>query len=473
MIQDLIVRAVRQVGLILLAGLAGFCCCGWWNPAPVAGAEPPEARVLLAREATAEVTAIAGGYQLIDEAKGTVVAKVAPNEGWRVTATGREIKVTRNGQVLTGTYAGSLCFQADQPENIFGLNGKKYRGSLRVDPSPTSGENKLLLINQLDLESYLAGVVGMEMGFKAPAEALKAQVVASRSYALYQRENNRLLGQDYDLRCDQYSQVYTGVAGEQPQIWQAVQATRGEVAVWDGEVINAVFHSNAGGRTEDSEYVWTANLPYLRGVASPEDQVAAEQKGTATAYHWQKTLAPAGLAERVRSLTGKDPGTVTGLRVTETSPSGRVTGLAVVGTKGVITVGKLQVGPLVSTPSTKFVLGGGTALVAVGRGTATGASAPVPVVAGYVVTAGGVKAQVPVTGQLYLEGAGGTRVTGAAAAGEGLTLTGYGFGHGVGMSQWGAMGMAKAGKTYQEIIRHYYNGGEQDGRLRLAGNWGR
>ena len=140
------------------------------------------------------------------------------------------------------------------------INGKQYRGMLTF----AVANQKMTAVNIVALEEYLYGVVPAEMGKGYHAEALKAQAVAARTYAMTKLGAHKESG--YEL-CDTTNcQVYKGCSVEAESTTNAVDATRGELACYDGKPIEAVFSASAGGYTENSENVWYAEVPYLRAV---------------------------------------------------------------------------------------------------------------------------------------------------------------------------------------------------------------
>jgi stage II sporulation protein D len=187
------------------------------------------------------------------------------------------------------------------------LGGVAYRGELRVAVE----QGRLRAVNVVGLQPYLMGVVAAEMPFDWPAEALKAQAVAARSYALARRER----GKPFDLYPDWRSQVYGGVAAETPETTRAVLATAGEVLLYGDRVATALFHSTSGGRTAAVQDVYGAGFeaPYLVSVSDPWD--------ASSPYHrWEaRTLTPARLG---RALALRGPASDV---VVERASSGRVT----------------------------------------------------------------------------------------------------------------------------------------------------
>ncbi|WP_448527407.1 SpoIID/LytB domain-containing protein [Parathermosynechococcus lividus] len=272
-----------------------------------------------------------------------------------------------------------------------------YRGRLQI----LSTSRGLLVINLVDLEDYLPSVVGKEMYPSWPQEALKAQAVASRSFALFRRDRERRRpGTLYDVGATVTHQVYPGVSSETASTLAAVAATRHQVLTYGGQVIEAVFHAASGGHTEDSEYVWQKPVPYLRGT--PDfDQVSPN-------FQWTVRLTAAQLRQRIPGI-----GTIVGFRPLQTSPQGRIISMQVVGTAGSRTISGNELRRALGLRSTLLTV------------------APEY---GNVASQGGQS--VPVA----------------------FTITGRGHGHGLGMSQWGAYGMALQGYTYDQILGHYYQG---------------
>ncbi len=143
------------------------------------------------------------------------------------------------------------------------LNGRPYHGNFIIYPQ----KKRLLVINRVLIDDYLKGVLPHEISPRWPMNAIKAQAIASRSYAFVKRLENR--GKLYDLNSTVSSQVYKGMVGEDTNTNWAVDETSGFVMSYKGKIAVAFFHSSCGGYTEDSGNVWSKTLPYLRGVKSP------------------------------------------------------------------------------------------------------------------------------------------------------------------------------------------------------------
>ena len=194
------------------------------------------------------------------------------------------------------------------------LAGSPYRGQLAVSVANGS----LRAVNSVGLEGYLFGVVPSEMPHTWHPEALKAQAVAARSYALAVRKT----GSWFDLYPDTRSQVYRGIAGEKASTTVAVQETAGEVVMYGGRVATTYFYSSSGGRTAAAEEVWGSPVPYLVSVDDPYDTISPH-------HRWGPVVIPAGrLGKALRS-----PGKLTDVRIAK-GASGYVRTVTAVGSRG-------------------------------------------------------------------------------------------------------------------------------------------
>ena len=167
------------------------------------------------------------------------------------------------------------------------VKGKWYRGEFIVLNS-----NNLTVINDIPLEQYLLGVVPSEMPSKWNFEALKAQSIASRSYAVANLGKNGSKG--YDLKDNTYDQAYGGASAETKNTNRAVSDTKGIVATYDKKVISAYYCASAGGQTHESGEVWTKNLPYIRSVSSFDDNVKKNGHGIGMSQHGANNMAKQG-----------------------------------------------------------------------------------------------------------------------------------------------------------------------------------
>ena len=181
-------------------------------------------------------------------------------------------------------------------KGVLGLDGRLYRGKLEVVPQ---GEF-LRVVNVAALESYLQGVVAGEMPYTWPAEALKAQAVAARSYALA----SLVKGKPFDLYSDPRSQVYLGVAGEKASTTQAVTATAGEVVLYGGKVATTYYFSTSGGKTASAADVFGFNVPYLVSRPDPWDKLSPYHRWGPVLIGARTVQSKLGIDARVVDATG-------------------------------------------------------------------------------------------------------------------------------------------------------------------------
>ncbi len=267
--------------------------------------------------------------------------------------------------------------------------GKKYRGDVSIHLKSTG----LMAVNHLDVESYLYGVVPKEMSPLWEPQALMAQAIASRTFALYIRDKHATADKLYDVEATTSSQVYGGFDAEKESARAAVDASRGMVLTYNGKLIISYFHASSGGQTESSLNVWSVDLPYL---VSKEDSYSIEQTDTP----WEFAVSYKDLTRIFcKSLGGKS---VKQVIVLDKSPSGRIMNV------------------LLTTDEKQVKLSGNSFRLAVG----------------------------PVSMK--------STVCDMTADSTGITLKGIGYGHGVGMSQHGAQRMALSGLACDAILKHYY-----------------
>ncbi|MCW7753972.1 SpoIID/LytB domain-containing protein [Desulfobotulus sp. H1] len=214
----------------------------------------------------------------------------------------------RSGRIRINGRPTGQPLSIRSPDGSFLLNGRRHRGRLQVHS--TAGH--LLLVNVLDLESYLKGVVPAEMPPSWPEEALKAQAVAARTYALHHMEKRKY--EPYDVKSDTRSQVFS-TEREHPRSSAAVTATRGEVMVWAGTAAFTAFHADSGGHTEAADALWGKDYPYLTPIMD------FWTRETPHGY-WKCSFSERELRQMVPEL--RDMGRILDIRPEGTTPSGRV-----------------------------------------------------------------------------------------------------------------------------------------------------
>jgi stage II sporulation protein D len=257
-------------------------------------------------------------------------------------------------------------------------------------------DGALVVINDIDIEEYVKGVVPSEMSAGWHPEALKVQAVATRTYALYQRLSNA--GREFDVVAGTQDQVYRGRQGVDERVQHAVESTRGIVITYHNAPILAAFSSTAAGPTEDAMNVWSKDLPYLKGVECPFDE-------NSPYYQWRVELPVQSLEQSLRKQ-GIPVGTIATVTPFLYSRAGRVDKLRILHSDG------------------EVILRGQDFRKAVG----------------YSV--------IPST-QFEIE-----------ALGRMVVFAGRGSGHAVGLCQWGAKELADQGYAYDAILRYYFPGTE-------------
>jgi stage II sporulation protein D len=457
----------------------------------------PLVRVLLVQAGVLEPTAFGGPLQLRD-GQGRLLAVLPEGERLRISRRGPLLLLERPDADGTLAPPQQLALQelrlsavwsaasgrgskggADTPLlpwrtvatpagrslPLVGLGRRRYRGLVRVLPDG----DRLQAVNLLGLEHYLASVVGSEMPASWPAEALRAQAVAARTYALAQLKPEA----PFDLRSTVASQVYRGTEAETDSTRSAVAATRSLVLSHGGSLIDAVFHSSSGGSTENSGEMWNRQLPYL---------VSVPDRDKLSPWHqWSVRFEPDQLRRAFQETAGASR-----IEVLAASSTGRVRRARVIGPAGSLDLSGSELRQRLGLRSTLVQFRFEPPLAPGPAGGITTATAEANAVASALSRGGNRAAAGPSTAGLPaggppppppLPGADGQgdRSTAAALdptiAGQlrqeplaaplpALEVVGRGFGHGVGMSQWGAYGLALQGVSYVQILRHYYRGAQ-------------
>ncbi|MBU1291190.1 SpoIID/LytB domain-containing protein [bacterium] len=216
-----------------------------------------------------------------------------------------------------GVYSGPIkIIPVGNTKIIVVFNGQKYhyRGNMEINIDKEYG--KLNVINIIGIEEYLYGVLKKEISPRWPAEALKAQAVAARTYAIFNM--NKYIDKGYNICASTNSQAYGGVNHEDPLTNKAVDETRGVIMVYKGEPINAVYHSDSGGYTEDSENVWGSFLPYLRSVKSK-----FEEKVFPPHHTWSYSINEKDLTEKLQKQ-GHKINSIVSIEPVKKSETGRI-----------------------------------------------------------------------------------------------------------------------------------------------------
>ena len=217
------------------------------------------------------------------------------------------------------------------------ISDRWYRGRTLLVPTSKG----MTAVNYVDLDQYLYSVLGSEMSANWPQEALKAQAVAARSFALYKRSTSG--NSVYDVGDTTTWQVYKGLEAEAPGTQSAVNATTGQVMTYGGKIILAAFHSSSGGHTENVEDIWTDPLPYLRGVA--------DYDMGAPVYQWTKNFSRSQLSRLISGV-----GNVSSMTAERTTPQGRIITMLVKGDRGTRRISGKDLRSALGLRSTLFVV---------------------------------------------------------------------------------------------------------------------
>lgn len=427
---------------------------------------PKGIRVGMAQDIAGQEFSVLGAYRAVDRQSGKILADVLPGDRWEVRCPGGKLQLYRNGQpaassgsvlgleqvssvvsVLRGDGSLKSIRQSDTVSVIIGGGSVT---SVRIDSGVTmisgSGTNSIqgggdlnlvslvfsgqprryrgdmefraqgqgiTVINELPLEEYLYGVLPREMPASWPAEAQKAQAVASRTFALANLGMYSSYG--FDILATQMSQMYGGYDAESPNSTRAVNETGGQVVLNRGKPISAFFHSSSGGCTENAQDVWRENLEYIVSRPDPYDK---NDKN----YNWLVSYDMLQLADQLNSkkslfntagATERLFWAVDGIGVLEKTSSGAR--VKRIGITGVDRDGQRLAVEIGNADAVRMALGLKSALF-------------------------DIKEDRDISGKLVS-----------------VTFTGSGYGHGLGMSQYGACGMANQGYNYQDILKYYYN----------------
>lgn len=317
------------------------------------------------------------------------------------------------------------------------INNIRYRGYLTFD----TVDKQLTAINNVGLEEYLYGVVPREMPSTFSYEALKAQAVAARSYAICSVTRNK--DKSFDLYDTVFSQVYGGFDAEKDNVRKAVDETRGQILLSDGKVVNATYSSSNGGYTTDANDVWGAKYTYL---ISKEDKYSINEPN----YNWNFEINANDLINGLKKQ-GINVNSINKIYIKENNNSKRVKTIAIMdGNKEV----------LIDNNKFKNAIGANKFKSSMYTVEASGVSAAT------ITPENDNDGEVTVLFEdgvaifISSETSEKASPSPAISANAKIKIAGHGWGHGVGLSQWGANNMGKAGLKYDEILKFYYDGAE-------------
>jgi len=273
------------------------------------------------------------------------------------------------------------------------VGGKRYSGLINIK----NFKNDIYVVNILGIEKYLTSVVGAEMPHKWPLEALKAQAIASRTYAL------KKIGNDlYDIDSTQKDQVYNGLESKTYKTNKAVKYTRSLVITHQNKLINALFHSSSAGMTENSEDVWSNKYPYLVSVKD------FDQKNPK--LYWKKIFSNKELKTIFPKIGG-----IKDVEILDITKTGRVKNIKLIGNNGSLIFSGTDLREKMGLKSTLFRFEF-------------------------------IRDDIQQEKDEIVD------------SNFSLKISGMGSGHGVGMSQWGAKQLAVSGYKAKDILEYYYTG---------------
>jgi stage II sporulation protein D len=404
----------RPVGIAVLA-LVAACARGATAPAAPAPNAPRGSVVRVSLGTVPTVAVGAAEPWTVSDRDGRVVAQGSAGEQIALAAAGTSITLTDAGG-STHVLAPPLAVSTRGSEATVTVNGRRYRGGLSV----VLADSGLRVVNRLDVEAYLRGVVPRELGVRGASDraALEAQAVAARSYAVTRLGN---ASRAFDVTATTSDQVYGGADAENAIADAAVAATEGLVLMYEGRIVSAPYHSTCGGSTAEPDEIWQSrNEPYLQRVS---DQIPGSDRfycDIAPRFRWERSWRADSLTaivERyIRAYAAAPPGPIGSVRSVEVDArtrSGRV--------------GTLWI----ETDQGRFQLRGNDIR--------------------YVLRSPGGE----LLNSTYFSP---EMVSAHDGRLSRLTIRGRGYGHGVGMCQWGAIGRSRAGQDFRTILRTYFPG---------------
>ena len=326
-----------------------------------------------------------GKYTLTDQETGS---------GYGLKTNTRYTVRIKKGRISIGgrRFRSGLAITAQNSKSSFEVNNKRYRGSVIL----TFNERGLSAINELDIEQYLYGVVPKEVVASWPEEALKAQAVISRTYALKSISKHESEG--FDLCDGVHCQVYGGLSGEDERSNEAVNATRGVVVLYEGQLASTFFHDSCGGHTENIEDVWGTKAPeYLKGRS-------VKYANSPRKDFWRNKVSAELIGEKLEQ-GGFKAGEIEKIKISGRTRSGRAKNLKIYGSQKTIKLSAAKFRSMVDPWLIKSTL-----------------------------------------------------FDGISKKGRYFEFSGFGWGHGVGLCQQSARNMAQKGIAYEKILVYFYPG---------------
>jgi SpoIID/LytB domain protein len=420
-----------------------------------------------------QVSNTVGAVGVLDRATGKRIGTLEPGEVYTVVLDASRYAVT-GSDGTAGSVAGPVFFSPSSPENLLRVESIErtnvlasgrvrplYRGALEVARGPATLAGRVNLVNVIELEDYVRGVVVNESPAFFHVEALKAQATAARGYAVANIGRFVGSGFPFDIVDSASSQVYRGVAAEHANAIAATEGTRGLVASYQGTIIQALYSSSFGGYSESNEWIFNSPsselpgsnaLPYLRSIYDGEPPVFDMNNLSDREFFWSQnqsqtyddcvdvrnrfarwrltipaSVIKARLPGRVVPTSADLTGDITAVSVTQRMPlSARIARVEVTLTTSTVEVRGWD--------NLRRVFGATSGVTPDCRGG---------------TIANNFVLNNPTLLDAFTDGGG---------AFAGVVATGGGWGHNVGLSQFGAHGRGLSGQNFLEILNTYYTG---------------
>ena len=356
---------------------------GVFSLSSVEGSEANLIRVAIKTSSNLEIQ-VKEGVRIIDNTNNRSFATKVPIQ--------LNIKISNPGISINNREFGSNVKIKPAENSLIKIDKKDYRGSIEI---LRDDKGRLLIINELNVEEYLKGVLNEEISAKWHPESIKAQAVVARTYALYQKENRK--DNPYHMEATTTDQVYGGVRREDERTNKAAKDTQGIVLTYEGKLAKVFYHSISGGITEDVTDVWGGEgNNYLKSIKCDFDKDAPN-------YQWETEIDAVDL-EMLLSRNGIKVDGILSIEPVSFTSSGRVSELQIRHKNGIEKISGVNFRKIIGYETIRSTL---------------------------------------------------FRIK----EGEGsFIFYGKGSGHGVGLCQWGAKGMAEKGYSYIDILKYYYPG---------------
>lgn len=416
----------------LFIGMLGAAACASALPReeipPVVDDNDQPVRIALSTSDESAKVGGTGTWRIYNRNSTNLVTSGSAGGAMTIEPRSGQLVVVKSDGSVTSRRSGPFLVRATTPGSYVTYEGKRYRGELIITPS----NGALLVVNRLGVESYLRGVVPLEIGTRQPGEeaAVEAQAVAARSYTYIHMAEAGNRG--FDMYGSIQDQAYGGVDAEKAMSDAAVASTRDMVIKYAGRIINTPYHSTCGGRTTTVRDVWwrQPDQPYLQPVSDQIPGSSSYYCDVSPRFRWTATFNADqlrnSLEKYLASVTPAVEPPVNPPSTLPRTPLGRVTGFRIDGRTASDRVASVSI----QTDRGNYVVRGNDVRFVLRP------------------PSGGLLSSTYFTAETTSEGSGGI----------GLVVRGGGYGHGIGMCQWGAIGRARAGQDYRTILTTYYQG---------------